>query len=93
MLVGALGRIDPAPQDRGQPTSFEPGTSEDLFTVAYEGATFTWHLDGRLATASSSSPRCEGPPPEPVETTTTIGYTYDGLYRLTAADYDSGEWL
>ena len=28
-----------------------------------------------------------------VKTTTTIDYTYDTLYRLTAADYSSGEYF
>jgi hypothetical protein len=80
--IGALNEFDPAPQDRGQPTSFERGTSEGLLTVAYEGATLTWHLDGNLATASSSSPSCEAPPPEPAKTT-TIDYTHDALYPVS----------
>jgi len=63
--IGALNEFDPALQDRGHPTSFEPGTNQDPFTVANEEATLTWHLDGHLATASSSSPRREAPPPEP----------------------------
>ena len=91
--VGPLNRFEPAPENREQPTSFEPGTVEDLFTVAYEDSALTWQLDGNVAIASSESPRCEGPPPEPVTTVTTINYEYDPLYRLVEANYDSGEFF
>jgi len=91
--VGALNQFDPVLEDRGQPTSFEPGAHEDLFTVAYEGEALTWHLDGNEAAATVESPRCEAPPPEPVTTVTTINYTYDPLYRLVEANYDSSEFF
>ena len=91
--IGALNRFDPAPEDRGQPTSFEPGTYADFYTVAYEDEALTWRLDGNEATASGESPRCEAPPPEPVTTTTMIDYVYDPLYRLVEANYDSGEYF
>lgn len=103
--VGALNRFQPPPEDRGQPTSFDPGTHEDLFTVPFEGDSLTWQLDGNEATASTASPLCELPPtptdtptptPTPVpqvETTTTIDYVYDPLYRLTEANYDSGPFF
>jgi RHS repeat-associated protein len=97
--VGPLNRFQPTPEDRGQPTSFDPGTVEELFTVPFEEAELTWQLDGNGATASEDSPRCEGPTPtptptpEPVTTVTTIAYEYDPLYRLTAANYSSGEFI
>ena len=87
--VGVLNRFDPSPEDRGQPTSFEPGTHEDLFTVAYEGEALTWHLDGNEATTSVESPRCDTPPPEPVTTITTIDYVYDPLYRFSTANFST----
>ena len=43
------------------------------------------------ATETATPTLTPTPTPEPeVETTTTITYAYDGLYRLTAADYDTG---
>ena len=88
-----MNRFDPAPEERGQPTSFEPGTYEDLFTVAYEDEALTWCLDGNEATTSGESPRCEAPPTEPVTTVKTIDYVYDPLYRLVEANYDTGEFF
>ncbi|MGD8848664.1 MAG: RHS repeat-associated core domain-containing protein [Anaerolineales bacterium] len=97
--VGPLNRFQPAPEDRGQSTSFDPGTDEELFTVSYEETELTWQLDGNSTTSSAESPRCELPTPTPtptpipVSTTTTIDYTYDPLNRLTAADYSTGEFF
>jgi hypothetical protein len=94
--VGPLNRFQPAPEARGQPTSFEPGTEEELFTVEYEEAELTWQLDGIGATASVDSPRCEGPTPtptptpEPVTTVTTIDYEYDPLKRSNPGAQRSG---
>jgi RHS repeat-associated protein len=94
-----LNRFQPTPEDRGQPTSFDPGTVEVLFTVPFEEAELTWQLDGNGATVSAKSPRCEGPTPtptptpEPVTTITTIDYEYDPLYRLVQANYSSGEFF
>jgi RHS repeat-associated protein len=95
--IGPLNRFQPVPEDRGQPTSFKPGTVEKLFTVEYEEGELTWQLDGNGATVSAESPRCEGPTPtptpEPVTTVTTIDYEYDPLYRLVEANYSSGEFF
>lgn len=56
--------FSPNPEDRGQPTKFQPGTFTDVFTVTFTGASLTWTLDdskvspANSATASASSTRC-----------------------------------
>lgn len=58
--------------DRGQPTTFLPGTHDDVFTVAFTGPAVTWALVGRWATATANSPACPAPEdPEPEEPTPT----------------------
>jgi uncharacterized repeat protein (TIGR01451 family) len=58
--VGASNRFDPAPQGRGQPTTFEEGRHVGAFQTTFDASagTLTWRLVGKTATASSSSPRC-----------------------------------
>lgn len=51
--------------DRGQPTTFLPGTHDDVFTVPFTSGTLTWALVGRFAVASAQSPACPTPDPEP----------------------------
>jgi hypothetical protein len=48
----------PGLDDRGQPTVFQPGRVEFVFSVAFSGQTLTWHLDERTAQAKSDSPSC-----------------------------------
>jgi uncharacterized repeat protein (TIGR01451 family) len=55
--VGADNAFTPAPEDRGQPTRFEPGRAPDVFQVDFEG-TIAWTLAGHTVTASGSSDRC-----------------------------------
>lgn len=59
---GQQNYFSPGAEDRGQPTKFSPGTSNNVFTVTFTG-TLTWFLDDangtpNSATASSSSTRC-----------------------------------
>jgi uncharacterized repeat protein (TIGR01451 family) len=48
----------PDPEDRGQPTRFDPGRVKDAFQVGFDGSRLTWMLTGNEVTASSSSKRC-----------------------------------
>jgi hypothetical protein len=48
----------PGLNDRGQPTVFQPGRVEFVFSVEFSSQTLTWHLDGRTAQAKSDSPPC-----------------------------------
>lgn len=47
--------------DRGQPTTFQPGRHDDVFTVSFSGPQVTWALVGRWATATAQSVACERP--------------------------------
>jgi Peptidase family C25/Bacterial Ig-like domain (group 3) len=46
------------PYLRGQPQIFLPGSRTNVFTVGFQNGSITWRLNGRTATANSSSPRC-----------------------------------
>jgi len=56
----------PPPGDRGQPSSFSPGTFDDVFSVTFSGLLLSWQLgddDGiGVAIATRSSPRCTNVP-------------------------------
>lgn len=52
--VGTKNRFSPSPQNRGQPTVFQPGRQVDAFTVKFNGGNLVWTLNGRTATASAS---------------------------------------
>lgn len=61
--IGRDNRFYPEPADRGQPTVFPPGLSgrypQSAFSVEWDGTTLlVWALDGKTATASTSSPSC-----------------------------------
>ena len=51
--------FSPPPENRGQPTSFDPGRVQDAFQVE-SGEPVTWSLMGNPLTASEDSPRCQG---------------------------------
>lgn len=55
--VGPSNRFWPAPEGRGQPNSFAPG-SHPAVEVSFNGLPLTWLLQNRLAVASALSPRC-----------------------------------
>jgi len=74
----------PTPTPTRTPTA-TPSSTPTATPTATVTATFT-PTDTPTPTLTPS------PTPEPeVITTTTITYDYDALYRLTAADYSSGE--
>lgn len=55
----AANSFTPAPANRGQPESFNPGTFAGVFQTAFAGASsLTWTLSGHMVTANASSPRC-----------------------------------
>jgi hypothetical protein len=65
--IGSGNRFTPAPQDRGQPTTFEPGRTpfypNNAFSFDWDGAgNVVWVLTGpagtRTATASTGGPVC-----------------------------------
>jgi len=57
--IGFQNRVEPGPDDAGQPSYFWR-TWSDTFGVVSEGQPVTWHLDGNTAVASldPSIPRC-----------------------------------
>lgn len=69
IAVGPLNRFVPGPENRGQPTSFEPGNHPQAVTVTDipNGTLLTWSLTSdqtRYAEASASFPtKCSDPPP------------------------------
>jgi cysteine-rich repeat protein len=65
--LGAANKFSPGAQDRGQPTTFQPGRTpywpQAAFNVVFDGSNLTWTLTGpdggtRTATASSGSTPC-----------------------------------
>jgi hypothetical protein len=57
--LGSSNQFSPAPMDRGQPRTFEPGTHAGAFSVLFPvDEVLTWRLDGRSVSAQKSSRRC-----------------------------------
>lgn len=95
IATGALNRFFPAPEDRGQPTTFDPGHHPDAVTVGDipTGTGLIWSLTSdvtRYAEASASFPtKCSSPPPELlpigvfVTCVTEHGATYDAVFGYT----------
>lgn len=50
--VGPNNRFTPAPEDRGQTTTFQPGFRFHQFEVTQNGGTLTWNLNGLKASAT-----------------------------------------
>ncbi len=60
--VGAFNGFFPAPIDRGQPETFKPGLSTNVFSTVFPaGSTLAWKLGDAIVKASESSKRCTGP--------------------------------
>ena len=47
-----------APFLRGQPQVLRPGSQRNVFTTTFNSGNHTWRINGKTATANSSSPRC-----------------------------------
>ena len=63
VAIGPGNGFSPAPELRGQPTTFVPGRQREVFQVSFDGTPLTWTLTGldgaaRTATASGSSILC-----------------------------------
>ena len=54
--VGLVNMFAPAPENRGQPITFEPGT-RGIPPIPFSGS-LEWRLAGKSVTASSASTRC-----------------------------------
>jgi hypothetical protein len=57
--VGDTNKFTPGPDDRGQSTKFKPGGERWAFSVKHLEGQLTWSLDGKQATASLDSRRCD----------------------------------
>ncbi|MBJ7332148.1 MAG: hypothetical protein JHC95_19790 [Solirubrobacteraceae bacterium] len=71
--VHPWGSVDDSKIDRGQPTTFQMGVHNDVFTVPMTGPQLTWALVGNWATADAESPACPAPetPEKPTDPPTT----------------------
>ena len=57
--IGTANGFAPAPENRGQPTLFQPGRLMGAFQTPFAGAaTLAWTLAGHTVTASSASTHC-----------------------------------
>ncbi len=60
--IGLDNKFTPGLEDRGQPTTFQPGRTpcwpNALFSVVFDGSDLVWTLSGRTATVSSNSTPC-----------------------------------
>jgi|GEM_PF-4923624 len=56
--IGSANRFNPAPDDRGQPTTFLPGRIFRVVGIVFDGNTLVWTLDGRSSTAGRGGPGC-----------------------------------
>ena len=60
--IGPANFFSPAPDDRGQPGTFQPGRTSAYpnaaFYVTYSGSGLTWNLNGKTVSASPSSAKC-----------------------------------
>jgi uncharacterized repeat protein (TIGR01451 family) len=95
IAVGELNRFFPAPDDRGQPSTFEPGHHDRVFTVPDipSGTKLVWSLTSdqtRYAEARANfETKCSDPPPELlpigifVTCVTNHGSTYDAVFGYT----------
>ena len=57
---GPRNEFSPDPSDRGQPDQFDPGRAVDIFQSQINGSSLTWTIGSSSATASASSPPCQG---------------------------------
>ncbi len=56
--VGPMNKFTPDPNDRTQPTVFEQGKNDKVFSVTFHGKNVTWKLNGNEVVASKKSPGC-----------------------------------
>ncbi len=56
--IGPSNRFDPTPDNRGQPTRFQPGRREAQVAIEFDGKALAWELDGGASTANALLPKC-----------------------------------
>jgi hypothetical protein len=56
--IGPQNKFTPTPNDRTQPTVFEPGRKDKIFSVVFNSKSLIWKLNGNEVTASKKSPKC-----------------------------------
>lgn len=56
--IGPQNKFTPTPNDRTQPTVFDPGRKDKIFSVVFNGKNLTWKLNGNEVVASKKSPKC-----------------------------------
>jgi len=60
--IGPLNRFVPDPADRGQPTTFLPGTHDRVFSVvSTDNGPLHWSLERENVIANTNSPLCPAP--------------------------------
>jgi hypothetical protein len=52
--VGLLNLFIPLPINRSQPTMFQPGRQQNVFSVIFNGNPLIWEVRGRIATATNN---------------------------------------
>jgi hypothetical protein len=60
--IGNDNKFSPKPEDRGQPTTFQPGRHQNVVKVDSPGSALTWHVPGANAVANKNSKQCAAPP-------------------------------
>lgn len=72
-IVSDQNHFTPEPEQRGQPTTLQPGTHRGAFLTTFTGSKVTWHLDRNKASASiASSPTCASNPAVPEAATVIL---------------------
>jgi len=61
--IGSRNAFAPGAQGQGQPTTFKPGTIDNLFTVPFVASNPpAWTLDGTTVASSPSDKKCDSDP-------------------------------
>jgi len=90
--IGTANSFSPAPDDRGQPTTFASGSQASAVTVARiaNGTSLVWTVGSSMATAAADfSTKCTEPPtpPTPIAISVTCiadhGATFDATFGYT----------
>lgn len=79
---GDANQVVPGLGFQGQPTIFNPGAYPRVFRALFNTAAFSgisWELDGRTATATTSTPRCVAATTGPASAISTTGATVSGI--------------
>jgi hypothetical protein len=83
--------FSPAPEDRGQTTSFQPGLQQDAFSVLFDGSGLTWTLEG--PDGSTSSALANDDPVRRCVGSSVIGLSIRKLNLIAANAPDKSKWV